>query len=659
MGNIFTATGSVSVMFNTTLKTKVFQIPDSFLPLLRPGDPTTITIFKSAPGIDGQPNPNAPASGEVYAKVVVQAHLLIGGVFALDGYLGITAAVSPDGYAYIRVDGAVGTTIPILGSLAGIINLTVYAGTRTGVVGRVQLLLGSSNIPGITLSGQVMLEINTFSSQQVIQTFKVKTKTFSPPTGGTTQIFDGFEHDAAGNLISTTATITTVGGFRLVLGGLLVIGDRPDSALTIAGQVEFRLELAGANPAIELIVNGTMELAPIGGVYIVDSGFRIDSQGLVARVDVQIGLDFGTSVGLAFSGSVKLELNTTGRTQTLGSTAVAPGFLLRIEGCVDFLGFVTGNGFLEVRVASSGFQLIFRIAFDLGGLQFRADGGAAIVSDGFAMRLSVRQRRRAGLHISASGTLAINTSGRTARRGGSAHVPPRRDRQGQHPQGVQLRRWDADHRQRQRMGVRRERHARLLRLRRSEWDHPPGLGRQLRPQRRRLHPARLRLLRAARRLLVRTSPRVSAPHLDCGVPPKTGTPNSGAGTYVFSLGGSASVKVRVFGITLLGVGPAFNFGLDTSYAGDDGRVKIELSVTVKIHLLFVTVSKTARFTIGYLQFPKPTYLAGNGTGDLRGWSELGHHAAPQRRWVERQRTATEHRDRRRRSEQFVIEQVGR
>ena len=31
--------------------------PQLVLPLLRPGDPTTITIFKSAPGIDGQPNP--------------------------------------------------------------------------------------------------------------------------------------------------------------------------------------------------------------------------------------------------------------------------------------------------------------------------------------------------------------------------------------------------------------------------------------------------------------------------------------------------------------------------------------------------------------------------------------------------------------------------
>ena len=37
--SLFSASGSVTVMFNTTLQEQSFVIPDSFLPLLEPGDP--------------------------------------------------------------------------------------------------------------------------------------------------------------------------------------------------------------------------------------------------------------------------------------------------------------------------------------------------------------------------------------------------------------------------------------------------------------------------------------------------------------------------------------------------------------------------------------------------------------------------------------------
>ena len=60
VGNLFSVTGTVSIMFNTTLKEKTFVIPDAFLPLLNPGDPTSITIFAAAPGLDGKRNPLLP-----------------------------------------------------------------------------------------------------------------------------------------------------------------------------------------------------------------------------------------------------------------------------------------------------------------------------------------------------------------------------------------------------------------------------------------------------------------------------------------------------------------------------------------------------------------------------------------------------------------------
>ena len=82
--------------------------------------------------------------------------------------------------------------------------------------------------------------------------------------------------------------------------------------------------------------------------------------------------------------------------------------------------------------------------------------------------------------------------------------------------------------------------------------------------------------------------------------------NAGNPSYDFGLSISANLSARVFGITLGGV------GFDATFqAQGSGRVKIELSVTVRIKILFVKISKTATFTVGYLEFPKPVYLAGS------------------------------------------------
>jgi len=96
--------------------------------------------------------------------------------------------------------------------------------------------------------------------------------------------------------------------------------------LDIEAEVQFRLELAGSNAGIELIVNGSMNLAPIGNVALINSGFRINAQGLVARINLTLGSEFGHDIGLSFNVTALLSLNTTGSTQTLGSSTVDPGF---------------------------------------------------------------------------------------------------------------------------------------------------------------------------------------------------------------------------------------------------------------------------------------------------------------------------------------------
>src|SRR5947209_15651211 len=80
--------------------------------------------------------------------------------------------------------------------------------------------------------------------------------------------------------------------------------------------------------------------------------------------------------------------------------------------------------------------------------------------------------------------------------------------------------------------------------------------------------------------------------------------NSGNAIYTFELSGGASVNAHIFGISL-GVGLDFSF-----YAHGAGRTKIELAVTVSIDLGLFSISATAHFTIGYLELPKPVYMAG-------------------------------------------------
>ncbi|HEX6130266.1 MAG TPA: hypothetical protein VF044_00950, partial [Actinomycetota bacterium] len=328
LGTLFSVSGSVSVMFNTTLQDQVFQVPDAFLPLLDPGDPTTITIYGAAPGLDGGRNPNAPPGGEVYVRASILAEITIGPI-TLTGFIQVTAAVGSGG-ARLEVTGAVGTQIAYLGSLTGLLNLSVTVGPNPGVVGRVYLALSSAgSIPGVSLSGVFLLEVNTFSTQQTIQTFKLKEKQFEGMT-----LFDGFERDGAGKLVVANQQITITGGFRLVLAGHLVVGP-----LDIAAEARFTLQLSGASPTIELLLNGSVSISPLGSVKLLNSGFRITSEGLVARGQVELDAAFGSSVGLSVTASALLALNTTGRVQSFGGATVDPGFRLRIDGQLALTGF--------------------------------------------------------------------------------------------------------------------------------------------------------------------------------------------------------------------------------------------------------------------------------------------------------------------------------
>ena len=53
--------------------------------------------------------------------------------------------------------------------------------------------------------------------------------------------------------------------------------------------MQFTIALGGSDPSISLLVNGTINLGPLGSLNLINSGFRIDAQGLVARLQLPVG----------------------------------------------------------------------------------------------------------------------------------------------------------------------------------------------------------------------------------------------------------------------------------------------------------------------------------------------------------------------------------
>ena len=635
LGTAFRASGSVKVMFNTLRRDVTFVLPPAFRPLLVNGDPGEITIFGSAPALDGGRNPSAPPGGEIYVKAIVEAHLVIGEVIVADGFISITAAVDPGDSshpprAYLKIDGAVGVQIPILGSMSGTLNLAVFIGTTaatTGVVGRIQLTRGASSaIPGVALSGQFLLEFSTFTDDVTIQTFMVKQRAFNysyvdangVTTTGSTQVFDGLDHDAAGRLVVGNATIGN--GFKLLMSGTLAIGDK----IFIDNSAVIRVSTS----ELTVVLNGTMALGPLGTVQVVNSGFRITSAGLVANLDVRIGSTFGASTGLAFRASVLLQLNTTGAVQSLcvegiacsTPSQIAPGFLLDIRGSIT-IAAIQGSGFVRVRVGATGFELEFGVHFDIGGLLFDANGAAGVYADGIVLRLNVHALADVTIFsIDASGTIEVNTTGSV------------------------------------RLGVAQ---GFLLRL----------SGKL----------SILKVLNLDANFLIQYRPRPSSTdwswhlHADASVDffglaslsgvvdlydngdfnvelhgrmvlgsddyglvgnfnfqvtsqHYTKTGDTSNVYYRFYIGASASVKVRAFGITLAGVGLGFEVRLDTGDVTQGGSVPIVASVYVSVDFGLFEIGGTVRITIGYLQLPPPVWMGSDcsyttcTTGTTRTWA---------------------------------------
>ena len=603
VGTLFQATGTVSVMFNTTFQDQSFKIPDAFLPLLNPGDPTTIPIFAAPPKLDGSKDPNGVPS--VYIVATVQAHLNIGGVLTLDGFLQIAAGGNGDG-AFLKVTGAVGTTIGFLGSLEGTLNFNVYLGANPGVVGRVFLTLNVNGIPGVALNGQFLLELDTYadSTNDEISTFAI-----SKDANGN---FAGFVHDANGNLVEQDQTLTVRSGFILSLSGTLVVG----GIVNINGS--FTIDISAApDPHLQVTAIGLIVLNPIGSLAF-SGKFRIDGTGLKAYFLASRDASFGASVGLSFSTSVAVKINTTGvddpnfvnaagvMLPTGVTTDLPAGVDVHLNGTVSFAGFASASGDVDIYVGPNGFRLQFAVQFDLAGLDFSASGIVDIVAGsdpGFVLNLAVSVDANIGsgvIVISASGMLQINTTN-TARDGvnaktfelaltGSVKFLDVLNASANFTVIVSNGAWSVS------FGAQIDFFGLATLAATGSFDSTGDFN------------------------LTLTGDFLLGSHsfgLEGGFTfhiQSTHTFVSNKVHYIFDLSGSANVDVFAFGIDLAGVGLGFSF-----HAEGAGRTPLTLTVDVRIHLLFFTITKTAHFTIGYLQLPESPQLAGNTTGDPTGF----------------------------------------
>ncbi len=385
VGDIFSASGEVTVMFNTTLQEQVFVIPESFQPLLEDDGISEITIFAAAPGIDGTQNPRAPPGGEIYFTATISVKLNILDAIILEGYIQISAAVSPDeGTARFSVVGAVTTELEFIGALSGTLNLTVFIGVKTGVVGRIQLAVATDPDSPIndliSVQGEFLLEINAvvnLDGDDILQPETIDTFLIDTATGkflrnpddslqiGQVEIQPGVLFELSGKMV-LVQTLTLEGRFRFVLA--------PD--------------------ILEIEVEARMILEPLGQLEVA-GGLRIDENGLVLAAELSLNVGFGEEIGLGFEASAILHVNTTGAQQTIAGLTVDPGIKIRIEGRVDFLSFASGAGFVEINISDAGFTLEFGVFFNIGTevIGFQASGFAGVFVDdnpGLVLTLNTR-----------------------------------------------------------------------------------------------------------------------------------------------------------------------------------------------------------------------------------------------------------------------------
>ncbi len=159
------------------------------------------------------------------------------------------------------------------------------------------------------------------------------------------------------------------------------------------------------------------------GTLAVSGVLSVNSQGLIVALNISLNPGFGANIGISFSGSATLDLNTSSSAQTYDvggqNVTVQPGFLFTITGSVNFINLVTATGSATISITNQAFVISFNLSLELGGaLQIAASGFAGIYNDanpGLVLELnaSINATIAQVIDLDASGTLLLNTTGTT------------------------------------------------------------------------------------------------------------------------------------------------------------------------------------------------------------------------------------------------------
>ena len=628
-GHIFRFDGRIQVVFNTTLIQQDFDVPSMFRDLLPTTSPTHYTIFASQPNLDGtaelvtNPDPYDTANGEIYIKAKIQGSITLFDVLTLTGFLSIGVGVSSSHGVTIEVAGAASASIQYIGALSGDLHFIFYSDYiddssvhhGAGLVGRAHLALADGGaIPGVSIGGQVLLEVNTFGSD--VGAITVDTFQVDPVTG--LLVLDSI----TGLPVISPQAIGADIDLHLVIQGHMDI-----SIVHLSGRFEF---VINHDPfLIAASLDADMTFGSFGGVH-VSGAFQIDSTGLALSLSASLNGDFGNSLGLDFNVTALVQLNTSGSTKNVLGTDIAPGFLLSMHGDVEFLGFASASGDVTLRISAGTFELSFDVQVHLGPIDVAASGfagiyaGATEAHKGIVLRLAVSLNVNVLdiIKINASGELRLNTTN-IARNANGVTIGANSFRLSLNGSINILE---------------------VIRLSAS-FDLIVGGGTVTVGSGAQTHTFDLDVgewvfaFSANADFFGLATLSVggwinSHGEFDVAVHGQLVLGSSSFGlvgqfsfrVYLykeplihFHVDFSASVDLRVFGFSFASVGISGSLDALQSASPPQDHIDIILSATVRIHLLFVTVSKTATFNVGTIRIPPPIFLAGDkGPGDGTG-----------------------------------------
>ncbi|MFC1533492.1 hypothetical protein ACFL7M_09040, partial [Thermodesulfobacteriota bacterium] len=400
-------------------------------------------------------------------------------------------------------------------------------------------------------------------------------------------------------------------------------------------RIEAAFRLKFSTVGLDLAFSGSLRLDPLGSLEAAGN-LEIDSRGVIARVALSLDAGFGGDVGISFSGDALLEVNTTGQDQTIylangDQVVVGEGVRVYIAGSVEFLGFASASGSVTITVNSNQLTLEFDVTIVLGPFSLEVRGGAGVYygSDpGLALLLDVSLDVNIFeiFKIQASGKLHLNTSKNTTRVLSGISLAP--------------------------ASFRLELHGliKILEVLKFEAGFTIQVGAGEFEVGSALYGTNNTLIQDTGDWYFEFYASMdffglatldangwlnSKGHFDIFVAGELvlGTRSFGlVGDfafhiylnqgpdfpyyYRFGVTADASVSIRAFGISFASVGIGFSLTAEGA-----GLVPLVAKAYASIKILFIKISVSMSFTLGYIELPKPVFLAGDATGDTRQWTQ--------------------------------------